>query len=246
MAGVRGLALALILIAGVAGTWFLSEAFRNDARKAWEVKASAVAEWQSGTMLGWLEESYAPISGMAAVFETSPRVDEVDFLHAYDALEARATAFFLDAMAVVRRVSDSAPGWSILYTSDPLGLLGPAVDLGEHAEILQAVQVAESRHGQMVLGQPVQGGNGAIFSPVALATYAVGEPVVLVGLLNYSELVDGLFTIRVPPGFALQLEGRFPALEGLGSTQRTSGDANEPDDLPFKLLEPHEIDRVFQ
>jgi len=227
VAGARGLSLALILIAGVAGTWFLSDAFRTDARKAWETRAENVAEWHSGTMLGWLEESYAPISGMAALFENSPAVDEAAFFHAYDALEARATAFFLDAMAVASPAGDGAEGWSIMYASDPVGLLAAGADLGEHAEILEAIQVAGSRQGQMVLGQPVTGANGAIFSPVALATFAVGEPVVIVGLLNYSELVDGLFTIHVPPGLALRVAGRFPALEGVGSDRLVLGHAPE-------------------
>ena len=84
--------LILLAIAGFGGTYALSEAFRADARQAWETEASRAAQWLSSTILGWLEESYAPLSGLAILFENSDEVTDVEFLGATDALEARATS----------------------------------------------------------------------------------------------------------------------------------------------------------
>ena len=72
--------LAVLLIAGCAGSYTLSERLRTDARNAWEAQASKVAQWLSGTVLGWLEESYAPLSGLAILFENSSEVTEDEFL----------------------------------------------------------------------------------------------------------------------------------------------------------------------
>ena len=94
--------LILLAVGGIGGSYALSDAFRTDARQAWEAEASQAARWLSATVLGWLEESYTPLSGLAILFENSQKVTEIEFLGATDALEARATAFFLDAKATAR------------------------------------------------------------------------------------------------------------------------------------------------
>ena len=98
--------LVLLSFVGIGGTYALSEAFRTDAREAWQAEAAQAAQWLSGTVLGWLEESYAPLSGLAILFENSEEVNEVEFFGATDALEARTTSFFIDAKAVARPRAD--------------------------------------------------------------------------------------------------------------------------------------------
>nr|MDJ0667624.1 hypothetical protein [Desulfobacterales bacterium] len=98
----RWIILAAFLIAGIGGSYALSAAFRLDAREAWQAQANKVGQWLSGTLLGWLEESYAPLSGLAILFENSSNVSEAEYLGAVDGLESRATAYFLDATAVAR------------------------------------------------------------------------------------------------------------------------------------------------
>ena len=56
--------LILLALGGLYGSYALSEAFRTDAREAWHKEAAQAARWLSGTVLGWLEESYAPLSGL--------------------------------------------------------------------------------------------------------------------------------------------------------------------------------------
>ena len=60
--------LILLAVGGIVGTYALSEKFRTDAREVWEAKAAQSGRWLSGTVLTWLEESYAPLSGLAILF----------------------------------------------------------------------------------------------------------------------------------------------------------------------------------
>ena len=71
--------LSILVVAGIAGSYALSDAFRTDAREAWKAEASQAARWLSATILGWLEESYAPLSGLAILFENSRDVTEEGF-----------------------------------------------------------------------------------------------------------------------------------------------------------------------
>ncbi|MBF0266627.1 MAG: hypothetical protein HQL46_15300, partial [Gammaproteobacteria bacterium] len=98
----RWLIPSVILLLGLGGTLLLSDSFRQRAITNWEADAKQAAQWLSGTFLGWLEESYGPISGVAALFENSDNVTEDEFFNAYDGLESRATAFFLDTIAVLQ------------------------------------------------------------------------------------------------------------------------------------------------
>ena len=164
------LLLLVVAAVGAGGAYALSEAFRADARESWESEAAQSAQWLSGTVLNWLEESYAPLSAVAVLFENSSEVTEDEFLGAVDSLEARATAIFVDRMAVVRpAIADGDERWSIRFSTDPLGLLSPDVALSVQPAIVDAVEAAISRRGQTVLGRPFSADPSLRYSAVALA-----------------------------------------------------------------------------
>ncbi len=195
----RWIALAALVAAGLGGSYAVSQAFRDDARDAWKAEAAQTAQWLSGTLLGWLEESYAPLSGLAILFENSHDVEEVEFLGAADALEARATAYFIDAAAVVRPRTEDDPRWAVEFSNDPLGPLSPEIPLTDHPTILETVQVAAERPGQTILGPPFATLDGPRYSPATLATADARGPLVIVGLVNYDAIVQGLIDIRLVP-----------------------------------------------
>ncbi len=219
--------LVAVAAVGLGGAYFLSEAFRADARESWESEAAQSAQWLSGTVLSWLEESYAPLYAIAVLFENSVAVGEDEFLGAADTLEARSTALFIDGMAVAR----PAPGlrgerWSIHYSTDPLGRLSPGAALSEQAWISSVVRAARSREGRVVLGGPFDGEQDQHFSPVALAVADRLGPLVIVGLVNYDALVEGLFEIHKPSGLSLRMEGRFATPDGPGALLPVVGAPN--------------------
>jgi serine phosphatase RsbU (regulator of sigma subunit)/PAS domain-containing protein len=216
MLGLRNWAIVLIVLIGIGSTVLLSNTLRNDARKGWELEGTNTAQSLSGALLGWLEESYAPISGLAALAENSSELTESEFLNAYDGLESRATAFFLDAVAFIEPVSDGGKqSWHIKYSTNFDGELAPNQILEENTEILRVVRVAENRFGETILGRPITRGNEALHvSPVALAITNGTKNFVIVGLVDYASLVGGLFDLRVPDGVGLKLTGRFPMVDG--------------------------------
>jgi len=221
--------LILLAVGGIVGSYTLSEKFRTDARQVWQEKASQAARWLSATVLGWLDESYAPLSGLAILFENSREVTEVEFLGATDALEARATAFFLDAKAVARPGADGDK-WSIEFSDDPLGSLSADTPLSRHPVILDTIKVAVDNPDQIMLGAPFSSAEGSRYSPAALAIQDVRGPLVVIGLVNYDAIAKGLFDIHNLDGLQLQIQGRFKEMGGPGPRRDVIGKP-EPDAL---------------
>ncbi len=214
--------LILLAVGGIVGSYALSERFRTNAREVWEVEASQSARWLSGTVLGWLEESYAPLSGLAILFENSREVTEIEFLGATDALEARATTFFLDAKAVARPRTDGE-GWSIEFSNDPLGPLSPDTPLAKYPVILDTIKVAVDHPDQIMLGSPFSGEEGSRYSPAVLAIQDVRGPLVVIGLVNYDAIAKGLFDIHKLDGLQLEIQGRFQEMGGPGPLREVIG-----------------------
>jgi len=214
--------LILLAVGGIVGSYTLSEKFRTDARQVWQEKASQAARWLSATVLGWLEESYAPMSGLAILFENSREVSEVEFLGATDALEARATAFFLDAKAVARPGPDG-DNWSIEFSNDPLGPLSPDTPLSKYPVILETIKAAVDYPDQIMLGPPFSSAEDIRYSPAALAIQDVRGQLVVVGLVNYDAIVKGIFDIHKLDGLHLQIQGRFKEMGGPGPQREVIG-----------------------
>jgi len=216
--------ILLILLAGggITGSYALSEKFRTDAREIWQKDASQAARWLSGTVLGWLEESYAPLSGLAILFENSTEVTEVEFLGATDALEARAAAFFLEAKAAARPLKNGEE-WTIEYSNEPLGPLSPDTPLDRYPLVLATIKVAVDHPDQVMLGPAFSSEDGTRFSPAALAVQDARGPLVIIGLVNFDAMVKGLFEIHQLDGLRLQIQGRFQEPGGPGDQREVIG-----------------------
>ena len=116
--------LFMLLLCGIGGSYSMSDAFRKDAWEAWETEVSQTAQLLSGSIIGWMEESYAPVSGLAVLYENSQNVSEDEFFGAVDAFEERATTLFLDTHAIAR-LKNGQENWSIEYSNEPSGILSP-------------------------------------------------------------------------------------------------------------------------
>ncbi len=214
--------LIALIVAGLGGSYALSEAFRTDARDAWKAQGNKVGQWLSGTVLNWLEESYAPLSGLAILFENSGSVTEAEFLGAVDGLESRATAYFLDAAAVARpRLNWD--GWSIELSIDPEGPLSPETSLSRFPAVANTVKVASNNTGRIMLGPPFTDDDGTSYSPVALATRDGHGPLVVIGLINFNAIVQGLFDIHQLEGIQIQILGEFEEPDGSGPLREVMG-----------------------
>ena len=198
----------LILALGAGGSRGLSQAFRQDALRAWQAQAEQTARGLSGTLLAWLEESYAPLSGLAVLAENFDPLTEVAFLSGLDDMEARATAFFIDSAAYLRLDPDE--DLQLVISTDMTGplALGSAI---EDLEMLRlAVAAAFEQPGRILLGPPFKLEAGPTVSTVVLGiSEPNGLPAVVLGLVNYDALIEGLFEQLVPAGLTLQMTGKF-------------------------------------
>jgi PAS domain S-box-containing protein len=219
--GKIGLRQLFLLVAAIAGLWasyVVSEIFRDDARQSWEAQANQSAQWLSGTLLGWLDESYAPLSGIAALFENSETVSEAEFLNAYDGIESRASAFFLDGMAFYRESdSNGKTQWTVEFATDQDGLFSSDNKTVGRERILNLLRIAKIRVGEFIIGEPfLDESSGAFISPVALSTFDRSGEGIVVGLMNYDALVKGLFDVHVPEGLSLEMSAHFADVDGFG------------------------------
>jgi len=198
----------LIFALGTGGSWSLSQAFRQDALRAWQAQAEQAARWLSGTLLAWLEESYAPLSALAVLAENSDPLTEVAFLNGLDGMEARATAFFLDSAAYLRL----SPGKDLhpVFSTDVTGPLGSGSPTAELDILIPTVKAAFKQPGRILLGPPFKLEAGPTVSTLALSIREPnGKTAVVLGLVNYDALIEGLFEQQVPAGMTLQIAGKF-------------------------------------
>ena len=202
----RWLPLLVLLLAGLGSSWLLSETYRADGLRAWSAQADRAGQWLSGNLLNWLEESYAPVSGLAALAENSSELAESEFLNTYDALESRASAFFLDGAAYLRPDQDG--GWQITFTTSPNGLLSKSRAIAEQQWLLDTLQEAEARFGELIIG-PLRRERNNSYAAVALAIESAQGDAIVVGLVDYSSLIRGLYDVHVPAGMTLGLQGKF-------------------------------------
>ena len=79
---------------------------------------------------------------------------EVEFLNGFDALEARATAFFLDSAAYLRL--DQGKGLHLVFSTDIDGPLAAGARAESLKAILPTVRAAFAEPGRILLGPPLQ------------------------------------------------------------------------------------------
>ncbi|MDC0335651.1 PAS domain S-box protein [Pseudodesulfovibrio sp.] len=190
----------VVFAAGIAITLVLGHLFENRAMKAWEDEARYSASMLTGTILTWLEESYAPLSGVVAIFENSTDITESEFLNGYDGLESRSRTFFLDNCMAAQR--DANGRWKGLYSTYFIGDFGADADLESMPALIEALNKAYEYTGQIILGRVmVDPGSQTRLAPVAIA--ASGTDIAVVGFLNLEAISEGLEIQYDTPGLFL-------------------------------------------
>src|SRR5262249_24110702 len=103
--------LALVVVVGIGATLSISYSRYRAARTQWIASAASDAQRLSSLLLGWVDESYAPLSGLAAMIENSHGVTPTEFLNAFEGIESRAAAVLLNAAAMLEQGADG--GWRL-------------------------------------------------------------------------------------------------------------------------------------
>jgi len=198
--------LGLVTVVGVIASLSLSYTLYRSAEREWIARSESEAQRLSTMLLGWIDDSYAPLSGLAALVETSRVTDSAAFLNAFDGMESRATAVFLGAVAMLQR--DARGRWGLIVSSGNFEFLEHDAAHG-FVELQPVIAMALARRNQFVLGPPVPSGGGTLISPVLIAISNVKKPTLLVGALEYRTLQSALRGTPMPKGFYLTLRGKF-------------------------------------
>ncbi len=198
--------LALVVAASIAASLSISYTLYRAAQRQWIARAESDAQRLSSMLLGWMDDSYAPLSGLAALVENSPTTGPERFLNALDDIESRGGPVLLGATAMLKQ--DASGTWVLAISSGNFAFLE-----GDAAEGLAKLQpliaLATSRPNQFVLGPPVSSGDERLISPVLIALANVQTPTILVGKLEYATLQAALRGASAPSGFYLTLKGKF-------------------------------------
>jgi adenylate cyclase len=200
--------LALVIAVGLGGSLAISYTLYRTAERQWIARADSSAERLSAILLAWIEESYSPLSGLAAFVENSTKTEPDEFLNAFEGIESRATTFLLGSAAMLER--DAKGAWAVSVSSGDFDYLEKDAKDG-FSKLLPAIEFAMARPNQFVLAPPVETVSGKLMSPVLIALAKVTTPTVLVGSLDYTTLQGALTEAPTPPGFYLTLKGKFMA-----------------------------------
>jgi len=200
--------LALVIAVGLGGSLSISYALYRTAERHWVASADSSAERLSTILLGWIEESYSPLSGLAGLVENSRKTDSNEFLNAFEGIESRVTTLLLGSAAMLER--DANGQWALSTSSGDFDYLQKDAKAG-FTKLLPAIEFALARPNQFVLAPPVETVDGKLMSPVLIALAKVTAPTVLVGSLDYTTLQGALAEAPTPKGFYLTLKGKFMA-----------------------------------
>jgi len=188
----------------MAATFCVSYFFYQRSEKDWNIRVDQTAERLSNTLLSWLEESYAPVSGLVALVENSNAVEPGEFLNAFESMQSRSTTVLLDEASLLRLNRDGH--WQVTISSDALGYPGRYIT---RTDVAGTLSLASERPNQFILSPPFKSESGRTVSAIALSASAATEPTIVVGTLNYDTLLDGMRSGPVPRGIYLTLSGHF-------------------------------------
>jgi PAS domain S-box-containing protein len=200
--------LALVIALALGGSFASSYTLYRTAEREWIARADSSAQRLSTLLLGWIEDSYSPLSGLAALVENSKTTEPDEVLNALEGIESRATTFLPGSAAMLEREAQGK--WALSISSRDFDYLEKDAKDG-FSQLLPAIEFAMARPNQFVLAPPVETVGGKLMSPVLIALVKVKAPTILVGRLDYTTLQDALTEAPTPKGFYLTLKGKFMA-----------------------------------
>ena len=210
----RWKALALIAAMLVGGFWsyFANQALLNEAIKVWEKQIDLTAA-QLTSALGWkLDRIYTPIHGLTAVFEGSSDVSEEDFLNAVSKFEQIQDALFPTTVAFATAHNEDI--WRIAYSSDNAGRIAKGLRISSNSDAGKAIATALINRDRIQLASIVDDDEGYRMAIVAVTADSEKQSGVILGLIDYIKLIDGMFATDISPGIALRLNLRPASTDG--------------------------------
>ena len=193
----------LILVIGIGLSAILGLQLQQRATDTWQKRAEQAAAQQSMTMLGWIEESYGMLSGIAALVENSSNVDAGEFLNAVDGMETRAKVNFIQVKALLENGKD---GWRVKYSSaTPQADAGfPRQDARPSKVLHDVLSRAQDTPNEWLMSPPFADASGKQYVLVVLISAAKPDYAV-VGVLALQRMMESLTEVSGSAGMFLDL-----------------------------------------
>lgn len=231
---VHGLLLFLVAIMGVIGTFAIGRHIEEAAFESWIRQAELDVSVATTTAQGWLAQSETIIGGLAVGFRGPDLITNEEF----EALVQRAadwnSEFSLDAVAIVRRVlrpqrgqveqdlkrelssassqtetvPDAFAHMVVVTSTEVEGPLRVAVDLLTEPKMGIVATTAQRVPDKAILGPAFTVGDGRLYSLVGISLPRRGRNLVVVGLVNLSDMIEAVLANYVPQGLVLRLSER--------------------------------------
>ncbi|MES2951798.1 MAG: response regulator [Pseudomonadota bacterium] len=196
----------LVLVLGLLFSALLTQVLHNSATQVWQKRAEQEATRRSMSLLGWIEESYATLSGLVALLENSTDVDSGEFLNAVDGLEARTKVNFMPAKALMVSTSE---GWDTRFSSaaadsDPAF---PKTTEPPSRLLRNSLASAQNVPNEWFLSAPFVATDGKQFVYVMLVP-ATNTDFAVVGVLGLQRMAENLLDAQGVAGLVLKLKAQ--------------------------------------
>jgi len=213
---IRGRAhIIVILILGLAGSFFFSRPLEQNAVLSWSAQAEADAERLGRTFMLLLDHSNSPLQSLATLFNGSGRVAADEFENTITYLKGHRKGAFPDSMGFVTKSQPPSCGeddgcWMVAYSTDESGVLRPGSDVSRFGPMAATIDTALANENILIIGPVFQRDTGEQYSYYAVTIRNTRQFGVVVSLIDYQNLVARMAEEWIPASMQLRLQASFP------------------------------------
>lgn len=239
--------IIVILILGLAGSFFFSRPLEQNAALYWSVQAEADAERLGRTFMLLLDHSNSPLQSLATLFNGSGRVAADEFENTITYLKGHRKGAFPDSMGFVTKSQPPSCGeddgcWMVAYSTDESGVLRPGSDVSRFGPMAATIDTALANENTLIIGPVFQRDTGKQYSYYAVTIRNTRQFGVVVSLIDYQNLVARMAEEWIPAGMQLRLQASFLDGAEMAESKYIVGDSEAPADAVMTLEIAAEID----
>jgi len=218
------LAISTVLLVCI---FYVSQVWRADAQANWQKEADKTADELTLNLISWLEEGYIAVSAMSLLDELEHAHSKDDYLQAFDSLESKMTAFFLDGVATGKLVRNhnNELHWLIVNSTFNEGTLTENKNISFDPELSSLFFAAKSMPGRIIVSPSKTKNSNEIL--IGLYNERGLDSFITIGLLDLQTLIDDLYAIHSAESITLNLQGNFSVLP-TGSFHEYNSQSSEP------------------
>lgn len=239
--------IVVVLVLGLAGSFFFSRPYLDHAETAWGQQADADADRLAATFMLLLDHTNGPLQSMATLFNGSGRVAADEFEKTIVYLKGHHSGAFPESMGFVTKSQPSSCGnddgcWMVAYSTDESGVLRPGSDVSRYGPMSATIDTALATENTLMIGPMFQRESGNQYSYYAVTIRNTRQFGVVVSLIDYNGMAERMYEDWIPQGMSLRLEASFADGDGMTEPRFIIGDADPIEGALRSISVPAEID----